>query len=313
MDYQDDQEQRALSHAFLNTIHSSLQGRYTRMNAQQQLGINAIKQDKLADCGAQLMRVKEAFDRLCVGRIESLTKEPLSDGAQWIIQIHQELQQEIAACVPLLHSLLTQQHHNPTRETEVTLTVYLAGRAYAREHYVQGLVKFADAFGLSEQADQYRQHVLHTREEIRIASYFFQVLKEQELLTPEQRQLFFDETLLIAGLYASQKHDFTMNEIRRGAQPSYEAFNLSAEQASMWKQEGFTPADAAYWDAHDFSPADAGVWRQIGFANPAEAAAWQKRGFDATTASLMAMAGVRPQEAAQHAGATASSTDTPQC
>lgn len=301
-----------ITHGFLNAVTAAYQGIYVHQSVLGQLLASAAAEDAQRDARQTLDDLGEWWRRF--ERHEPILRiadgdDLGADAARAWELLEQARKRFDRLSVALLESIdvdtIRGDHH--LRAVRVAA---LCEHAYAREHYLRGLVRYGEVMQQDAVADRWRQHVLPAMEERAEATGYFEHWKdlEPEVCEAEAGRL-LDLTLTLpvalGRLSIDILHLFGLYRGRFG----YGEAGIPPEESDGWTRAGLQPYQAAQWRRAGMRPEQAAEWitggvpdalAAAGFAwrgIPVEAAApWYAAGYDARGAAEWMREGVQTPE-----------------
>jgi hypothetical protein len=293
-----------ITHAVVNTLTAGYQGKYAWLNVFKQLSSPAFNQAVFAETKGILDEIAVWIRELMSGRPVLAGPDSESREKERALDLLAGLRDDVSwlAAELLKMRSLAYPAHDP-EQTEL-LVASLSRHAYARDHYVKGLVAYSEKFGYEEAADRWRQHLLYTPQEINLAHTFLSRLRQASGLTQKFYVDLYEETLLIPYVFRCQVQDMNRVASFYASGFSFGAAGIPDEEAAQWAALGLGPESACYWHAYGFGPDEAAAWAKAGFGDPgaaggwkyrelgpSEAGKWRDEGFDARAASVSIMLG----------------------
>ena len=290
-----------LTHAVLNATYAGYQGKFTALNMLAKLRFQGITNDHLVAARQTLELVGGWMNRLWKGEalLTTADRPPIYDEAPKIWKLFMGLKGELRALAEELKVFRKVPAAAQNSEAARYLLACLGRFAYAREHYIKGLLKYGEVFGPPEEAERWRQTLSGCAGELQCVHRLFESLHalqaSNESLFEELRQ----RTLKLPGALLAQAHDMNVIVgIARGGL-TYAIADIEPEAAAAWERADLDPQAAGYWCAHDIGPEEASRWIGFGFAEPAAAASWWILGFDADSAAQWKSLDFGPKTAAE--------------
>lgn len=289
-----------LSHAYLNLIHAGFQGNFVFINALAQAGYDGppplMAQAK--EIAEALDWVKGLMEKLWLGEPAVLHGNEDPSGLSEVVEkFLGMLKEDNGRCLKAFAHNLNVLCKEPTRSSACVAAALLAGQAYQRQHFINGLVLYGEKFGLADVADRWRQRTLLCQQDVALAHGYLGRLIQGPY--PEGR-FFFDlwnECVNLSGLLNSQHNDMLEVEGMRRGGYTFERAQLPAEDIEGWKRLGLGPSLAGHWYAFGLRPPEAALWISEGFADAALIGAWRVRGFPLPEAKQLSASGLGPAKA----------------
>ena len=287
-----------VTHAVLNTLTAGYQGKFVALNVFKQLS-----SPRFTD--AEFDRTREVLDRIALWIKALMDGDPLlagpgtetSTARRDALELLRGLREDVGALAGDILEMRAGGYVADDPEQAQVLIAALCRHAYARDHYVKGLVAYSEKFGYEEAADRWRQHLLHTPGEINLAHGYLDRLMEKSGLDQKFYVDLFDETLLLPYVFRCQMQDMNQVLSLYGEGFTYEAAGIGAGEAASWESVNARPQAACYWHAYGFAAREAAAWIDAGFVEPGMAANWKYRDFDAVEASRWHKADFSPRSA----------------
>ena len=269
-----------ITHAVVNTLTAGYQGKFAALSAFRLLGSARFSQ-------VELNATREALDRISVYiqalmRGEALLAGPGTESSPDRETAHELLDALAEDVSSLADELLRMRDHGYVADEPDQAALLVASfcrHAYARDHYVKGLVAYSEKFGYEDAADRWRQHLIHTPREIDLAHQYLYGLKDSTKADKKFHLDLFDETLLLPYIFRCQVQDINQVKSLYGEGFTYESAGIGPDEAAKWSNMNARPAVACYWHAYDFDPDEAAAWIKMGFFEPGSAANWKYRDF----------------------------------
>jgi hypothetical protein len=278
----DSDEKRDLNvtHAVVNTLTAGYQGKFVALNVFQRIGSSRFEASEFDATRGVLDKIAVWIKALMDGK--ALLAGPgteTSPDRREALDLLRALKQDVSGLADEILRMRSAAHPADDREQTELLVAALLRHAYARDHYVKGLVAYSEAFGYEEAADRWRQHLLMTPREINAAHRFLDVLVEGSGIDKKFSVDLFEETLLLPYIFRCQVQDMNQVLAFYGPDFTYETAGITADEAVRWRNMKAAPEAACYWHAYGFTPGDTAAWVRAGFFEPGLAANWKHRGF----------------------------------
>jgi len=295
-----------LTHGYLNALHSGFQGAFVARNVLDRLGhpIPAWMHPP-DDLKETLEWIRGAVAGLFEGTpMLQMGVEPERDsaGARGL-RFTVLLRNDLAAFGNEIIAALRVVRNGEEPGAASVVAAGLARQAYSREHYTTSEIRFAERFGLEEEADRWRQRLLSTQDEVRRATELFEGVAAGSHADELFRWELWSEAASLPGIVRSQLADLSSLDAWRTGDDGYARFALSDEEAALWQSAGIAPYAAAQWSAYAIAPAGVAAWCDAGLPVAASAGAWRLRGFSPSDAVPWIEAGYNPRDAAMLRGA----------
>ncbi|MCK4305327.1 MAG: hypothetical protein KAY24_13905 [Candidatus Eisenbacteria sp.] len=191
----------------LNMLISGYQGHYTWRNVLGQLGFDVTEMHPLEDLQEVIDVLKEHRQELPRGNPLFRKGQALSPDAEVVVGfmdlLKKGLQSVVNALTRSLELLEQGPHINAARYT----VACIARHAYVHEHYVHGLVRYGEVFGLEEVADRWRQHTLTCAEETNMANAFFARMMENPELDGDFRLKLIERAKMLPVVFSRHLDD----------------------------------------------------------------------------------------------------------
>jgi len=289
---QDGKRDLNVTHAVVNTLTAGYQGKFVALNVFKQLASARFKP-------AELDETRTALD-MTAGWIKALMDgDPILAGPgtessperRDALTLLRALKEDISSLTEELLKMRARAYVAEDPEQAELLIATLCRHAYARDHYVKGLVAYSEKFGYEEAADRWRQHLIHTPQEINLAHKYLDKFMDRSKVDQKFYVDFFEETLLLPYIFRCQVQD--MNQVLSFYTDgfTYETAGIAAEEAGRWEGMNANPVAACYWHAYGFTADEAAGWIEAGFFEPGMAANWKYRDFGPEEASRWHKAG----------------------
>ncbi len=292
-----DSESIGLYHGYLNLFHSYLQGYYTRLNVQVRLSENDESSALLTEAVAALEQIMQFYQEFWEGKSVDLSKEVQASETVFVSALVSAAMYFFENAPQRIAELVVKPAKTMKMDELVELASYHIEQAYSREHFIKGLVKYGECFGLPEVADRWRQHLLSCQNEIRYANSYFSLLGAGGTSMGMVARRLQDDCVTLPGIVASKRVDLVHLESMRD--PGFQLLEnlFSPGEYEAWQDMGIQPLTAAYWKAFGFSAERAQNWMVAGFSEAGWAAGYYLRGIDSDDAATWATRGVDAQQA----------------
>jgi len=311
----DEQVRRDLNttHALVNMLTAGYQGKFVMLNVFQQLGSTRYDSSVQAETKGILDGIALWIEQLMAGNpvLASSIAECGSDRDRGL-HLLGLLKGDVACLADEILRMRARAYPAEDPQQTELLVASLCRHAYAREHYVKGLVAYSEKFGYEDAADRWRQHLIHTPQEISFAHACLDKLKEKSNLDQRFYVDLYEETLLLPFIFRCQVQDMNQVAGLYVGGFTFEAAGIGEAEASDWEQMGAPPETASYWHAYGFDSHETRLWVKAGLPDPgmaanykhrdfepAEAGRWCNAGFDARSAAVSRMLGHDDPEVAR--------------
>ena len=309
----DEKRDLNITHAVVNTLTSGYQGKFVFLNALKQLGSPRYSPAEFDSTRVVLDKIAVWIKAVMDGRpvLAGPGTESSADRME-ALDMLRVLRDDVSGLARELLKMRADKYVAEDPNQAELLIASLCRHAYARDHYVKGLVAYSEKFGYEEAADRWRQHLIHTPQEIKVAHQYLDEFQDTSRTGKKFYVDLFEETLLIPYIFLCQVQD--MNQVLAFYKDgfTYEDAGISPDEAARWKNMNARPEGACYWHAYGFTADETATWIQAGFIEPgmaanwkyrdfgpAEASRWDKAGFDARGAMVSVVMGHTDPEAAR--------------
>ncbi|MGD9140934.1 MAG: hypothetical protein PVJ42_05285 [bacterium] len=275
-----------ITHAVVNTLTSGYQGKFVFLNSLKQMGSPRYSpaefdqtRDILDKIGVWIKAVMDGRPVLAGPGTESSAERTEA------LDLLRALKDDLSGLAAELLRMRADNYVADDPNQAELLVASLCRHAYARDHYVKGLVAYSEKFEYEEAADRWRQHLIHTPQEIKVAHQFLEELQDTSRTGKKFYVDLFEETLLIPYIFSCQVQD--MNQVLSFYTDgfTYEDAGISLDEAARWKNMNARPEAACYWHAYGFTADETAAWIEAGFFEPGMAANWKYRDFGPADAS----------------------------
>lgn len=294
-----DSPEIGLYHGFLNSLYAYLQGYYARLNLQKQLGASRIDESYIGDTTKALDALGELYRGLWDGKVYDLTDPSPPSEVHILFSIYDAALYSYERAPEHLAYLITAVPGDYDRRDAVELCSFLAEQAYARDHFIKGLIAYGEHFKIEEVADRWRQQMFSVQNEIRDVMTYFNLLKDETRDLHEIMPLLQDEAWLLPGILMTKAVDLRHLNSKRVDSFGFEDLDIPVDEVQEWESHGFSPLGAGYWRAFGFTPVLALTWLEAGFSEPGHAGNYYLRGIDLVEASQWASRGIAGSDAAK--------------
>lgn len=309
----DEKRNLNITHAVVNTLTSGYQGKFVYLNALKQLGSPRYSPAEFDATRVVLDKVAVWIKAVMDGRpvLAGPGTESSDDRAE-ALDLLRALKDDVSGLAVELLKMRADKYVAEDPNQAELLIASLCRHAYARDHYVKGLVAYSEKFGYEEAADRWRQHLIHTPQEIKVAHQYLDEFQDTSRTGKKFYVDLFEETLLIPYIFLCQVQDMNQVQGFYMEEFTYEDAGISPDEAARWKNMNARPEAACYWHAYGFTADETATWIQAGFIEPgmaanwkyrdfgpAEASRWDKAGFDARGAMVSVVMGHTDPEAAR--------------
>jgi len=326
---QQDTQYLDISHAFINILSATYQGMFVFFNAMDQLSdTDEWKDDRES--------VAETLDTINSWWADFRQQKPLvteSDRSQpsdafniaWkLLEVARDHHRWS------LQELAQSSRAEVLMENPPALHIRAAsscGAAYARWHYIQGLICYGEVLDREDVADRWRQQLLSAQSGMNRGHTHLELAREMRSEPREEHvSRILDETCNLPAVYGQRvvditevfslftgKLDYQDAGIPSGEEGPWMEAQIPPAQAGRWYIVGMTAEQCAEWVRggvpdpviafdfilRDFWPDEAGPWFAEGFS-AADAKKWSDAGYSAEQAAAFVRDGVRePAQAAK--------------
>ncbi len=295
---QDRKRDLNVTHAVVNTLTAGYQGKFVALNVFKQLASPRFTASEFDETRFTLDRIAGWIKALMDGNpvLAGPGTETSADRRE-ALELLQALKEDVSSLADELLRMRSARYVADDPEQAGLIIASLCRHAYARDHYVKGLVAYSEKYGYEDAADRWRQHLIHTPREIKLAHHYLDKFKNASGTDQRFYVDLSEETLLLPYVFRCQTQD--MNQVMSFYADgfTYEAAGIGSEEAARWESMNAGPEAACYWHAYGFSPREAVAWIDAGFIEPGMAANWRYRGFTAVEASRWHEAEFNPRGA----------------
>ncbi len=278
----------SLTHAVLNTLTAGFKGKFTAWNMLAQLKYSAVTAEVLSQTRLACATVDKWNARFEGG--EALVTREGSEAhseSRKLWGLFEALKRDLVELAQELRDVRGDAARHRSQEAAVLRVGALARFAYSREHYLQGMVRFAQRSGAPASADAWREALAGCEGEIARVHQLFQALYGEdggaEPLADVVREL-DQQSRRMPAMFLSQCHD--MSQVvalaRRGL--TFDLTQISPRQVPEWRAIGMGPKTAGYWHAQGISPSAVKAWLDAGISDPIVAGGWHAEEFTADLA-----------------------------
>jgi hypothetical protein len=281
-----------ITHAVVNSLTAGYQGKFVFSNVLKQLGSPRFDPADFDEIRVILDKIAVWIKALMDGRpiLSGPGTESSTDRTE-ALDLLGVLKNDLLAVAAELLQMRSKGYVADDPNQAELLVASLCRHAYARDHYVKGLVAYSEKFGYEEAADRWRQHLIHTPQEINLAHQYLEKLQDASKADKRFYIDLFEETLLLPYIFRSQVQDMLQVLSFYTDGFTYEAAGISVDEAARWKNMNARPEAACYWHAYGFAADETSAWIEDGFIEPAMAANWKYRDFGPEDASRWNEAG----------------------
>jgi hypothetical protein len=288
----DDKRDLNVTHAVVNTLTAGYQGKFVALSVFKQIASPRFEP-------AEFDATRTVLDKIAVWIKALMDGKPvlagpgteLSPERREALDLLKALKHDVSSLADDLLEMRSRKYVADDPEQAQLLVASLCRHAYAREHYVKGLVAYSEKFGYEDAADRWRQHLVHTPQEIKLAHQFLDKLEAASGADQKFHIDLFEETLLRPYVFRCQTQDMNQALSFYTDGFTYEAAGIGAEEAARWESMNARPEAACYWHAYGFTPHEAAAWIEAGFFEPSMAANWKYRDFGPDEAARWQEAG----------------------
>ncbi len=297
-----------VTHGFLNALTAASQGLFVHQTVLAEL-LRSPNSHDVRDEVQQTLDDLEAWWR-CFERHEPVLRvadgENLSEEAARVWGLLERSRQRYDRLSVTLLESTDARTVCRDRSVRAVRVATFCEQAYAREHYLRGLVRYGEVMQQEAVADRWRQHLLAAMEEREDATGCFEHWKgrEPEVDHADGAHL-LDLTLTLpvalGRLSIDILHLFGLYRGRFG----YGEAGIPLEEADDWTRQGLQPYQAAQWRRAGMGPKQSREWIEQGVPDPLAAAGfawraipveiaatWYAAGYDARTAAEWLREGV---------------------
>ncbi len=291
-------------HAYLNVLHAGLQGKQAMLHILQQLTDECSLGTELRHTRVLLEEVIAWSETLYETKwcVLQVAHDSQSIDLARLAILFEEWMDEIQRMGCAAETILSNAEFWKDIAAVQMLVALLGYHAYARDHYIRGLVRYGEAFERDDIAEKWRVHIPSSQQCLQIAHNFLgQLGNNTEVTTTFAFQL-HEETLLLPAIFRCQVHDLNQIRALTLGEFNYEQAGFTPDEADRWVQCGIIAAQAGYWRAYEINPEEVVTWIRYGFIDPCHAGSWRYRGFSASEAFVWAQSGYSPREATIYVG-----------
>ena len=297
MSYPTPSPESNFTHSVLNALRAAMNGEDTRLLTRTLLKLPAETAVSIENTTRHLPYIEELLSGfqqeettiICFDETDSLIRD-LYEG-----QIN--LLQSKARHAKRLLTVLAHRSEG-FEQAARELAAFYVSHFRARESYINGLLYYADSFGLKEMYEHWHSHLVGTLDLIEDSKELLVEVSDIEEFSAYLLQRIYDSCVLIPASLQCQAHDMRHILSLNKDHFSFDDANLfSEEEKSEWIQLGLNAEQAGYWRAYDISPLEFSDWISLGFFEARIAGAWKARGFDPEAAHLWAIQGFDASEA----------------
>ncbi len=278
-----------LTHAFINTLSASYQGMYVYENVFGVLSQASDREEKMKNTANVLDKISEWWAMF--QRHEPLMRyrfhqEGVEGEASKACRLLEVAQKRLDG---LMQELLASSSVESILRDGVRRALRVANSceaAYARQHFVQGLIAYGEILDREEVADRWRQHLLYCRRETAEANALFERFQRMEGEIDEAAaagllDLTLTDPVAVGRRAVDVRSVFGLLRNRF----DYADAGIPEAEAVPWKRGGFAPADAAGWRLAGMGPEESQAWIDAGIPDPLGAATYAWRGIEQAVAS----------------------------
>lgn len=269
---------RSETQAWINFLQSGFQGLFVLESALAQLGYEGERFGEVDDYRETLDWLGERASDLEQGEALFADGEP-DEGGEVAVRMAALLRSEKLALAKRLTEAIIALGRDADANAAKFVAAVLAQHAYARQHFVHGLVRYGELFAREEVSDRWRQHLPGCQHEVAEAHSLMSRIAQGELADELFRFELRNEALPLPGVLYTQANDLRVLDLRRQKKLAFEHMGWAPEEAAPWRATGFTPDVAGHWRALGFDPGETRAWIVAGFPDALMAAAWRSRGF----------------------------------
>lgn len=157
-----------LTHTILNIIHSGYQGKYVALNIMGQLGYRDVDHEE-TDRTREILDKTGNWNQLMWNRepiISRLNDVRGNDEANMALEFFCDHKSELTGIADRLERILRRSDLTKSSEDVKFLIACFGRYAYARDHFIKGMVAYCKGFNLEEEADRLRQQLIVSDAEI---------------------------------------------------------------------------------------------------------------------------------------------------
>lgn len=290
-----------LCHAILNTLFAGLQGRYARLNMLSKFYPTPEIDWELSITSNNIDALSLWIKELWAGHALDFSKEDsaLTGPAKNALKELTELKSELITCLENSIEIIANLNKRELDHQEaVTLTSLLVQRAYSREHYIRGLIDYANYCNNAQESELWKQHMNSCFSEMTSAHTMFEELLVCDEPNNRLSEEIIEECRFLPALLTCQIHDINQISVIRNGKFEHQDIELPGCNPEQWKVAGIPPEHAGYWHAYGLTPDDVYRWIDHGFYEPSQAGCWYQYGFTPEKALEWSIQGFAPKEAA---------------
>lgn len=272
----------AYTQRLLNYTQASYQGRFAMLNILAQTDQPLFRQSELEKTQKILKELHVLEQQLLNDTLQfavASINNP-SGAHKRVRECLQALQAELESIAKKVRAISLSESALRTKE-DMTLLLATFGRyAYAKDNYVRGNVRFAEAIQDESLKENYQLLLSDAKQTVEIVTQYLTQYREQggSLEYAEIRYLLF-LTRTLPGTFRSNVHDIHQLLIGPHQQLQFSHAQFLAVEAQVWQQAGYSALEAGYWRAQGLSLEEALAWQQLDLNDPALVAQWHTAGF----------------------------------
>jgi hypothetical protein len=301
-----------ISHGFLNTIHACYQGIYVYQTVLEAMTPTPADAMRLEQTARVLEVVGEWWARF--EQLDPIVRrsqgDRLSGAAEQAWQYMEEARRHLDTVSVDLLDTMDAGKVGLDRGARALRLAAFCERAYGREHYVRGLIKYGEIMDRPEVADRWRKHTLPATEGRAHATGYFEHMSALEPHVGEDEiERLLDLTLTLPLALGRQSIDILKLFGMYRGHFSHSDAGIPRGEIQPWFEGGFTPYEAAQWRRVGMRPEQAVTWIRAGVPDalmaaefawrdiPVEqAAAWWAAGYEGRAAAGWLREGIESPE-----------------
>jgi hypothetical protein len=302
-----------ISHAFINALSACYQGSFVFINALEQLAPTSDGPQAVENAGKSIQAVNRLWEEfkthrpLVVMAERDKPSELMRAAWEMLVIAKRQLKRGVGE---LARSSLLERNMADRGAFHFRVAASCEA-AYARYHYIQGLVFYGEVMNREEVSDRWRQHLLSCQGEINEAHQHLGLAKEMGAnLVEETVARILDDTLGLPAGYGARVNDINVLFAKYRGQIGYGDVEIPDDQAASWAEKGIPPEQAGSWFQGGFTVEETMAWVGAGVPDPIiafnyllrnvpmdEAVTWMRAGFSARDAARFRNQGLTPEQA----------------
>ncbi len=266
-----------LSHAILNYLTATYQGRFAALNILQQLKYEGISSQEIERTRSILEKTRRWTDDLWnqIALFSTEWTQAETFDAQACLKYTEEIHEELLIVANETAAYLGDAG-TPQKPPQIKYLIAAYGRfAYSRDNYIRGFIELGKRLNKPDVLQYYSSLQGGTKQDVDTAHAMLNAYKDPTQATEGFFASLFQECVALPGVLRTHAHDISLLVAQFYGGVSFERLGFTMSDALEWQGQSFAPAQAGYWRAYSLTPAESVRWVQAGVQSPALAFEWK--------------------------------------